>query len=63
MHASLDGVGKEMAEGTNLEPGRVILAVPDISMVDFFRQQFASLPAPIELVPALGADNTMVLVS
>ncbi len=45
-----------------LQPGRVILAVPDVSMVDFFRQQFAALPAPIELVPALGLENTVALV-
>jgi hypothetical protein len=31
-------------------------------MVDFFREQFAQLPVPYELVPALGADNTIQLV-
>lgn len=60
--------GKTMMSGggqgqdASLEPGRVILAVPDISMVDFFRQQFASLPAPMELVPALGVENSLALV-
>jgi hypothetical protein len=36
--------------------GRVVLAVPDASMVDFFQQQFAMLGAPIDLVPAMGID-------
>jgi len=61
------GTDKEMGTmgamgGAPLEPGRVILAVPDISMIEFFQQQFASLSAPIELVPALGAENTLALV-
>lgn len=46
----------------SLEPGRVILAVPDASMVEFFRQQFSQLPAPVELVPALGVENCIALV-
>lgn len=66
IRASMDpgaNAGMEMgAMGGGLENGRVILAVPDMSMVDYFRAQFAELPAPIELVPALGSDNTLQLV-
>lgn len=51
-----------MKGGPAVEPGRVILAVPDISMVDFFREQFAGLPVAMELVPALGPENTLQLV-
>lgn len=32
-------------------------------MVDFFREQFAQLSVTYELVPALGADNTLALVT
>nr|AER58218.2 channelopsin 2 [Chlamydomonas raudensis] len=55
------GVDKEMGHH-HVEAGRIILAVPDMSMVDFFRQQLSQMPAPIELVPALGIDNTVQLV-
>nr|AER58217.1 channelopsin 1 [Chlamydomonas yellowstonensis] len=55
------GKGKG-AGATSLVPGRVILAVPDISMVDFFHDHFAHLGASIELVPALGVENTLLLV-
>lgn len=64
VRASLDDLGgkdKEMG-AVVMEAGRVILAIPDISMVEFFRQQFAALPSPVEMVPALGADNTLALV-
>lgn len=54
--------GGGQADNGGLEPGRVILSVPDMSMIDFFKAQFAGLPAPIELVPALGGDNTLQLV-
>ncbi|GAX82612.1 hypothetical protein CEUSTIGMA_g10038.t1 [Chlamydomonas eustigma] len=57
--------GEEDVEGGQpggLEPGRVILAVVDMSMVDYFRMQFSHLSPPIELVPALGVDNTLQLV-
>ncbi len=58
------GKGMELGAmgGASIDSGRVILAVPDISMVDFFREQFAMLPVPYELVPALGVDNTAALV-
>ena len=56
MRASLGGpdehndVGmKGTAGGAGLEPGRVILCVPDMSLVDFFREQFSQLPAPVEV--------------
>ncbi|PNH09255.1 hypothetical protein TSOC_004141 [Tetrabaena socialis] len=55
-------MGKMGGGRAAIESGRVILAVPDISMVDFFREQFAMLPVPYELVPSLGADNTLQLV-
>lgn len=67
IRASLDGSlpQDEMEKGTMingkpapyLDSGRVILGVPDISMVDFFSQQFSALPAAIELVPAVGQDS------
>lgn len=49
-------------QSSQISPGRVILAVPDISMVEFFREQFVQLPVAYEVVPALGADNTVQLV-
>lgn len=56
------GMGMAGMGGITLEPGRVILAVPDISMVEFFRESFAQLSVPYEVVPALGADVTVQLV-
>ncbi len=51
--------------GSQLSPGRVLLCVPEgwngNMVVDHFRGQFAALPAPIELVPAMGADNAVML--
>jgi len=44
-----------------LSEGRVILGLPDISMLEFFRKQFAALGAPIEVVPAIGADNVLAM--
>nr|QCB66177.1 putative channel rhodopsin [Haematococcus lacustris] len=55
-------LGGKKGDDVELESGRVILAVTDISMVDVFRQAFTALPAAIELVPALGVDNTVALV-
>ncbi|GLC48444.1 hypothetical protein PLESTB_000098500 [Pleodorina starrii] len=60
--SKFDGGGGGVADAAALVPGRVILAVPDISMVDYFREQFAQLPVPYEVVPALGADNAVQLV-
>eukprot|EP01025_Chloroclados_australasicus_P047781 TRINITY_DN5390_c0_g2_i2.p1 TRINITY_DN5390_c0_g2~~TRINITY_DN5390_c0_g2_i2.p1 ORF type:complete len:496 (-),score=45.90 TRINITY_DN5390_c0_g2_i2:313-1647(-) len=40
--------------GGAIEPGRVILGVPDASMIDFFKQQFQQLAPAIDLVPAVG---------
>ncbi|KAJ9529550.1 hypothetical protein QJQ45_013935, partial [Haematococcus lacustris] len=45
-----------------LEPGRVILCMPDVALVDFWRLQFSSLPAPFEVYPAVGPDMTLQLV-
>ena len=49
-----------------LEPGRVILSVPEGwnggLIVDYFREQFGGLSAPMELVPIVGVDNTLNLV-
>ncbi|GFR44466.1 hypothetical protein Agub_g5727 [Astrephomene gubernaculifera] len=58
----MGGMGGVAGGMPSIAPGRVILAVPDISMVDFFREQFAQLPVPYEVVPALGVDNTLQLV-
>jgi len=64
VRASLDaGMGADHERGdVPIEAGRIILAVPDMSMVDYFRIQLSQLPAPIELVPALGIDNAVQLV-
>jgi hypothetical protein len=63
VRASLDaGVDNDKGDIAHIEAGRVILCIPDMTMVDFFRQQFSLLTAPIELVPALGVDNTVMLV-
>ncbi|GIL89020.1 hypothetical protein Vretifemale_16924 [Volvox reticuliferus] len=57
-----DGYSAAAATSASISSGRVILAVPDISMVEYFREQFAQLPVPYEVVPALGADNALQLV-
>ncbi|GFH12230.1 channelopsin 1 [Haematococcus lacustris] len=46
----------------HLEPGRVILCMPDVALVDFWRLQFSSLPVPFEVYPAVGPDMTLQLV-
>ena len=38
-----DREGKEGGDDMALQPGRVILAVPDMSMVEFFREQVSRL--------------------
>nr|ABZ90902.1 channelrhodopsin-2 [Volvox carteri f. nagariensis]ABZ90903.1 channelrhodopsin-2 [Volvox carteri f. nagariensis] len=61
--AGMGGIADHVATTSGaISPGRVILAVPDISMVDYFREQFAQLPVQYEVVPALGADNAVQLV-
>uniref|UniRef100_A0A7S0R583 RRM domain-containing protein n=1 Tax=Chlamydomonas leiostraca TaxID=1034604 RepID=A0A7S0R583_9CHLO len=57
---TMGGMGM-MGGMPTLEPGRVILALPDMSTVDFFRQQFASLPAPFEVYPGVGPDMAVQL--
>ncbi|GLI59719.1 hypothetical protein VaNZ11_001663 [Volvox africanus] len=59
--AKMDAGGMADTASSSISSGRVILAVPDISMVDYFREQFAQLPVPYEVVPALGADNALQL--
>eukprot|EP00798_Chlamydomonas_sp_ICE-L_P020346 gene20346-27109_t len=62
VRASL-GDGDDMSDmdlkggmGPKLQPGRVILVVPDSTLVNFFTEQFSFMPAPIEVVPALGPE-------
>ncbi|GLC33099.1 hypothetical protein PLESTB_000370500 [Pleodorina starrii] len=43
----------------DLEPGRVVLAVPDAAMVDVFEEQFSQLPVPYEVVPTYTVDDTL----
>jgi hypothetical protein len=38
------------------EPARVIVGLLDASQAEFFKQSFAALPVPTEVVPAIGAD-------
>jgi hypothetical protein len=47
------GMGGMGGMGAALEPGRVIICLPDMSLVEFFRQQFASLPAAFEVSGAV----------
>lgn len=63
--ASLDDTSNASAYGKglmNIEVGRVILVVPDMSMLEFFNSQFGSLPVQYELVPAMGLDNALQLI-
>lgn len=57
----MGGLGMGGMAPPNLEAGRVILCLPDMSLVDFFRQQFAALPAPFEVYPAVGPDMAIQL--
>ncbi|KAJ9529751.1 hypothetical protein QJQ45_014527 [Haematococcus lacustris] len=45
-----------------IDPGRVILCLPDAALVDFWRVQFSSLPASFEVYPSVGQDMAMQLV-
>uniref|UniRef100_A0A7S3QU15 Channelopsin 1 n=1 Tax=Dunaliella tertiolecta TaxID=3047 RepID=A0A7S3QU15_DUNTE len=55
----LSGMG--MDGMPSLQPGRVVLVVPDMELVEFFRQQFSFLPVPFEVYPAIGADQGVQL--
>eukprot|EP01023_Acetabularia_acetabulum_P067255 TRINITY_DN9231_c0_g1_i1.p1 TRINITY_DN9231_c0_g1~~TRINITY_DN9231_c0_g1_i1.p1 ORF type:complete len:554 (+),score=89.72 TRINITY_DN9231_c0_g1_i1:195-1856(+) len=52
------GFGNKLAMmGASIEPGRVILGVPDTTMVDFFKQQFQQFAPAMDLVPAVGPQG------
>ncbi len=61
--ASMDLLGTHMAAGPSLDPGRVVLAITDIFLVDLITAEFNQLPTSIELVPALGSENTLLIVN
>lgn len=46
-----------------LEPGRVVVVLPDMTLADFWRQQFASLAPGVEMILALGPEVAMQLAS
>jgi hypothetical protein len=54
----MPGMNKMMAH--SMRNGRVILAVTDASTADIFHNAFMQLPAQIELVPAMGAENVWI---
>ncbi|KAG2434579.1 hypothetical protein HYH02_012243 [Chlamydomonas schloesseri] len=56
-----DAKEAKMTTKPTLQSGIVILAVPDLSMMPYFRAAFKALPANIELVPAIGPANTLML--
>eukprot|EP00798_Chlamydomonas_sp_ICE-L_P024783 gene24783-10424_t len=51
-----------MAGANAVQPGRVVLCVPDQSLAVFFQEQFSLMPAPIELHPALTPEACLQLV-
>ncbi|KAG2498040.1 hypothetical protein HYH03_003801 [Edaphochlamys debaryana] len=45
----------------SLKPGNVIVAVPDLPMMPYFKRLFSLLPVNMQLLPAVGAANTLTL--
>ncbi len=50
------------ARADTLAPGRVVLVVPDASMVEVFEERFAELPVQYDVDPALSVDDAVRLV-